>query len=84
MARVVLAQIEFARAICGSRKMLPMLRHGNRKMHDNFLARQWTVYCWSLYRSHKSLYRPLYSVNTIDIVCRNLHIRSYFLCSYKS
>ena len=25
MARVVLAQIEFARAICGSRKSLPML-----------------------------------------------------------
>ena len=25
MARVVLAQIEFARAICGSRKILPML-----------------------------------------------------------
>ena len=26
MARVVLAQIEFARAICGSRKILPMLQ----------------------------------------------------------
>ena len=26
MARVVLAQIEFARAICGSRKLLPMLQ----------------------------------------------------------
>ena len=27
MARVVLAQIEFARAICGSRKILPMLAY---------------------------------------------------------
>ena len=26
MARVVLEQIEFARAICGSRKILPMLQ----------------------------------------------------------
>ena len=40
--------------------------HSNRKMHDMFTARQWTAYCWSLYRSHRSLYRPLYSVKTID------------------
>ena len=91
MARVVLAQIEFAGAICGSRKILPMLLivtvtflHSDRKMHDNFTAGQWTVYCWSLYRSHRSLYRPLYSAKTIDIVCRNLLICSYFLCSHHS
>ena len=53
--------------------------HSNRKMHDNFLARQWTVYYWSLYRSHGLLYRPLYSVKTIDIVCRNLvSVELYF------
>ena len=42
MARVVLAQIEFTRAICGSRKILSMLQynvnviflHSKRKMHE--------------------------------------------------
>ena len=40
MARVVLAQIEFMRAICGSRKILSMLQynviflHSKRKMHE--------------------------------------------------
>ena len=40
MARVVLAQIEFTLAICGSRKILSMLQynviflHSKRKMHE--------------------------------------------------
>ena len=44
MARVVLAQIEFARAICGSRKILSMLQynviflHSKRKMHEIIAA----------------------------------------------
>ena len=44
MARVVLAQIEFTRAICGSRKTLSMLQynviflHSKRKMHEIIAA----------------------------------------------
>ena len=43
--------------------------HSNLKMHDNCPAM--TVNC-SIYccKQHRSLYRPLYSVKTTDIVCR--------------
>ena len=43
--------------------------HSNRNMHDNCAAMHvdCIVYCC---KQHRSLYRPLYSVKTIDIVCR--------------
>ena len=44
--------------------------HSNRNMHDNCAAmHSCIVYCC---KQHRSLYRPLYSVETTDtcIVCR--------------
>ena len=78
MARVVLAQIELQNfAYVTVTFCIPTVKCMTILQPDS----EWTVYCWSLYRSHRSLYRPLYSVKTIDIVCRYC---SYFLCSYHS
>ena len=55
LARVVLAQIEFTRAILWLTQYFAnvtvMLLYSNRKMHAIISARQWTVHYWSLHRS---------------------------------
>ena len=61
MARVVLAQIEFMRAICGSRKTLSMLQynviflHSKHKMHESTAADS-GLYIVGYYTGHRGHY----------------------------
>ena len=65
MACLVLAQIEFTRAICGSRKILPMLQynviffHSNRKMHE-IIAADSGLYIVGHYTGHRGHYTGHY------------------------
>ena len=44
--------------------------HSNLKVHDNCPAMHIGDCSVSCCKQHRSIYRPLYSVKTVDIVCR--------------
>ena len=75
MARVVLAQIEFARAICGSRKILPMLV----MVQVTQVIIQTTIFCKDNRPISQTVFMLSIAINRAEHVCATEIIKHNYM-----